>query len=475
MKLKFGNNRHSNTPIGKAGSIASKIGASVFFLIFGCMGTFFAVMFTLSLIRKEADWYLAFFLLVPAVFMFIGFGGLFMTWFGKEKQAKAAKAKNTTSSRFGAILFGLIFVGAGVAGTWFLLIRPLMFTLDATGWTETPCKIVDARVESHSDSDGTTYSVEITYEYEYNGKRHRSDRFRFMNVSSSGCRGKQAFVDKYKQAPNTVCYVDPDNPSEAVLQRNLSLFNLFGLLPLVFIAVGIWIMKSGIKGRFQSRGREWLPAIRDDGMEGSILLKPAFTPLKKLGVAIVFCLFWNGIISIFITEAVRGFTSGQPEWGLTLFMIPFVLVGIGTIVAVVYCALTLLNPKYLLMLMPEQLCPGTPCLIGWKAYGRSSRIQNLSLKLIGREEATYQRGTNTVTDKRNFFEQTLIETTDPGQIAKSETEFTIPADTMHSFEADNNKIVWLFELAGDIHRWPDVKHEYKFIIHPQPMTGEGLS
>ena len=475
MKFRFGNSRYSNTSGGKKDSIATKIGASVFFLIFGGMGTFFAVMLTMALIKKEAEWYLVFFLIIPAVFMFIGYGGLFMAWFGKERQAKATKAKNLKSRRNGLLLMGTIFFIAGLAFTWTLAVRPLLRSLDARGWSETPCQILSAKVKSHSDSDGTTYSVEISYKYEVNGRKYVGDRYDFIGVSSSGRHGKQAAVDKYKKAANPVCYVDPDDPSQAVLQRNFSLKNLIGLFPLIFVGVGIWLIICGMKSRSRSQGQGWLPTTREDNLEGSTLLKPTSGPVKKLVMAIVFCLFWNGIVSIFVTEAVKGFTSGHPEWCLTLFMIPFVAVGLGLLCWVIYQLLALFNPRYLLMLMPEQITPGTPCLIGWKAYGKVSRIQNLSLKLIGREEATYRRGTNTVTDKRSFFEKTLIDTTNPVEIAKSEAEFTIPADTMHSFEADNNKIVWLFELQGDIHRWPDVKHEYKFVINPQPVDQEDLS
>ena len=46
---------------------------------------------------------------------------------------------------------------------------------------------------------------------------------------------------------------------------------------------------------------------------------------------------------------------------------------------------------------------------------------------------------------------------------------------MHSFEADNNKIVWMIKLHADVPRWPDVKQDYKITVCPKPIEQEDLS
>ena len=43
---------------------------------------------------------------------------------------------------------------------------------------------------------------------------------------------------------------------------------------------------------------------------------------------------------------------------------------------------------------------------------------------------------------------------------------TIPADSMHSFEASNNKIIWAVKLHGDIAKWPDVNLEFPITVLP---------
>ena len=472
---------HTNK--NKPKSLISKIGASLFLLPFGAMGAFFAVMLILALIKKEAEWYLVFFLIIPLVFMGVGFGGVYAVWFSKETiKAKTPKAKRAKMGKRAGVVLGLIFVAAGLAGSYFLLVRPLMKIWQAKSWPETLCTIISAEVGSHSDDDGTTYSIDITYGYEFSGRSYRADRYDFIGGSSSGHRGKQAVVDRYKKAVNPVCYVNPKKPSEAVLQRELSVKNAIGLFPLIFVVAGAAVIIGVLKQK-KRKGMAWLPQSPSDDsgrhknpyhFAGNMLdagpspltLKPNTSPVAKLVGVLAFCLFWNGVVSVFVYQVVEGFRYGKPEWGLTLFMIPFLLVGLGTIGFVVYQILALFNPRYTLILQPGQLTPGTTGVIGWQVSGKASRIQHLSMTLTGREKATYQVGTNTRTAENTFFEMELVDSRDFSEIATGQMGFAIPSETMHSFEAGHNKIIWSINIHADIARWPDVKHRYKIIVSP---------
>ena len=86
----------------------------------------------------------------------------------------------------------------------------------------------------------------------------------------------------------------------------------------------------------------------------------------------------------------------------------------------------------------------------------------------GREQATYRRGTKTHTDTSTFFEMELYRTGNALDVASGEVGFVLPEDTMHSFEAQNNKIVWSLDLHGDIARWPDVKESFEIFVLPAP-------
>ncbi len=444
---------------------------SLFFSVFAGMGTFFIVVMIRELVQKEAEWTIIPFMLIPLIFILVGLGGIYGTWFFKRtKASKAAKAGKKMNQKNFLIMFGLAFFCIGSVFAYMLLIGPLLGIWKARNWVETPCRIVSAEVGVHDGDDGNTYSIDIVYEYTLNEKKYTADRYDFIGGSSSGYHGKQEVVDQYKNAENPVCYVNPERPSQAVLVRDLTIRNAVGLFPIPFVVIGAAVLIAGLRHRPKTGQAAWLPDSGDDIPDGQTFLTPDSTPLKKLLVVIAICLFWNGIVSVFLYLVVQGFKRDQPEWFLTIFLIPFVAVGLGLIVAIFYQLLALLNPRYRLVLQPEKLHPGTSGMINWQASGKAHRIRNLTVKLTGREEATYRVGTNTRTDKNTFFEMELLDTQDRYQIEAGSIGFVIPADTMHSFEADNNKIIWSLDVRGDIKFWPDVKQSYKIIISPKTVT-----
>jgi hypothetical protein len=117
------------------------------------------------------------------------------------------------------------------------------------------------------------------------------------------------------------------------------------------------------------------------------------------------------------------------------------------------------------------LTPGRPQLgdvlrLEWKITGRAARLGNLLIFLEGREEATYQRGTDTITEREVFATLDLVNTQNDWEIPQGGMELTLPSDSMHSFEADANKIIWEIKVAGEIVRWPDIDQNFPITIRP---------
>ena len=399
----------------------------------------------------------------------------------------ASKAGRSKRGKFVAYIFFSIFAIAGLVASFFFLVLPVKNVIAARSWVETPCRILSAQVKRHSGSDGTTYSVDISYQYEFNDKTFTGNRYSFMGGSSSGRSGKRAVVDEYRKAKNPVCFVNSDNPEQAVLAGGFQLTMLFGLIPLVFVVIGIGgvvgtIRKS--KRRIISKGAraaEWLPETKtaraDDNIyapagadsAGPVILRATSSRLAKLLFFILFAAIWNGVVSVFVVDIVRGFMKGRPQWGLAAFISIFVLVGLGVIIAVIHQFLALFNPKAKLTLSSAQIPLGSTAHLTWEILGRVNRISELAITLQAREECRYRRGTKTYTDKNTFFTFQLAQTTNPTQMSFGEVGFAVPAETMHSFTADNNKIIWSLKVAGDIKRWPDIKDEFDITITPRQV------
>jgi len=135
-------------------------------------------------------------------------------------------------------LFLFFFLIGGLITTLIGFI-PAYRMIRAQQWPAVPCRILSSNVGSHSDSDGTTYSIDIVYEYEAGGRVYESDRYDFMGGSSSGYRGKAAIVARHPPGSMAVCYVNPQRPEYAVLNRGFRPVMLMALVPFSFMIIGL--------------------------------------------------------------------------------------------------------------------------------------------------------------------------------------------------------------------------------------------
>ena len=403
----------------------------------------------------------------------------------RSRKAISNRGKPTTLGVVGLVGFLSVFTAMGLVFAWLLVIGPALRISAARNWPATPCTVLSSELETHS-GDGTTYSIEITYEYEYNGNRYTSDRYSFSSTgSSSGRKGKAKVVDAHPPGRETVCYVNPSDPQDAVLHRGFTADMWFGLIPLIFVAVGaggiIFTLRSWLRSRQQralalSRGAarqgdrdDYLPAF--DVGAGPATLKPRQGRWTKLLFSLLVAAFWNGIVSVFLAQVVKDFLAGDPEWFLTIFIIPFLAIGLGLIGWVFYNLLSLVNPRPMLTVSSSATPLGCVLDLAWDMTGRTQRIRDLRVTFEGEEQATYTRGTDTVTDNHTFAEILLFDTDRPLAMSHGSASVTVPANTMHSLEAPNNDIVWSIRFHGDVPRWPDVDERFGIVLLPAQGGG----
>jgi hypothetical protein len=383
-------------------------------------------------------------------------------------------------ARQGRFLIGCffgVFLIIGLLATLFLFVIPVVQVIGARNWRPTPCVILTSEVRTHRGSKGgETYSIDVTYEYTVEDQRRVSTRYQFMPGSSSGYGGKKAVVDRLPPGSTATCYVNRRDPSEAVLERGRTADLFYGLIPMIFALVG----GGGLFGVFiyKKKPRDPVPrpglsAPAPAGTSGGAALKPSASPGGRLGCSMVAALFWNGIVSVFFTEMISGWIHGKPDGCMTLFIIPFVLVGLGLIVLVGYCFLALFNPRPTLRVTPGSAALGDSVEVEWETSGNVDRVRGFTIVLEGREEATYRRGTSTSTDKSTFATIEVVRSSRGKDMRRGRVKLAIPADTMHSFRSSNNKFVWAFKVKGDIPRWPDVNEEFFFDVRPQPLPPGG--
>lgn len=423
---------------------------------------------------------------LPLVFVAIGGIGLVATWRRRRDRPTAMTSTAELPQKLAVWLpigLGAVFVAAGGAMLVFLSILPTARTLRAASWTPTPCTIVDSRVRSHQSDEGATYRVDVLYEYRAGGRTWRSNRFDYVPGASSGYDSKRRLVESYPEGLETTCFVDPGEPSRSVLRRGFGIRHLLGLAPLAFLVPGIGVLSwglgrrrrrlgSGVAPRGESHHAVATAAAAATFAGGPSVLEPRSSPLQKVLGAIVVMLFWNGIVGVFVWQAVESWRRGEPDWFLTLFVTPFVLVGLVLVGAVGYFALAAFNPRPTLTVSDAAPRLGDRLQVSWRLRGAVGRLRRLRITLEGREEATYRRGTDTRTERRTFARGLVLDTTHPLQMRQGSTSVEIPGDLVPSFEATSNTVAWLLKLEGDIPRWPDVGDEFPITVRPRRPGGD---
>lgn len=115
-------------------------------------------------------------------------------------------------------------------------------------WIETPCRIV---VNSIDDSELNQrgmpkYTLVLVYEYEIDGTSYSSDRYKRLSTEASDPRKLKGKLDAYPVGKETVCYVDPEDKSIAVLRKDTkaALYSIW--FPCLFVIGGLGMIATAI-------------------------------------------------------------------------------------------------------------------------------------------------------------------------------------------------------------------------------------
>ena len=411
-------------------------------------------------------------------FVMIGIG-LIVGGIKAPRVVMKSNAKSREASPF-VVVIALLFFGLAGLGIFAGVVLPKAWEwVSMRGWKENDAEVIWSRVASHSDSDGTTYSVDLFYRYAIGGKEYRSNRYSLTGGSSSGHGGKQAVVRAHPPGTALKVFVDPEKPWRAVVKREAGWGALFALFPLPFLAVGF----GGLWYYFKKRN-EGASVSRPRGGHAAAARACNLTPPVVAGEWIklgggrwgafifvtIFALFWNGVVSFGVRDAWSGLSNSSGigrifGGGLGLFMIPFVVIGIGFAGGALYCFAALFAPRYEVKIGDGRLVPGKSTSIQWRRAGGHGQPRNFLLLLVGREEATDSEGKNRSTAKSVFHERVLFEATVPLAMDQGRTDLAIPPDGVPTFHGEHGKIRWLVCIRATVPRLPDLNDEREITVN----------
>jgi hypothetical protein len=128
------------------------------------------------------------------------------------------------------------------------LIWPAHKIYQSRNWPEISCTIEDYQIEEagiHQSqfSPSVQYKKSILYSYRFNKQYYYSDRFSFFVELPNTYKSNPPKLPK-----SSTCFVNPQNPSEAVLSRNISFYTLLlSILPLGGLSACVYGTYRGLK------------------------------------------------------------------------------------------------------------------------------------------------------------------------------------------------------------------------------------
>src|SRR5690242_14706205 len=131
-----------------------------------------------------------------------------------------AISQSARGGRGCAVAFFSLFFFAGLGVAFPVLILPVYRVISTRNWKPTPCTILSSGVHTSRGEHNNTYSPQIRYRYRVGNQTYESEH----DWPMSGHYGNNDPVDlahRYRPRQQATCYVNPANPADAILSRDL--------------------------------------------------------------------------------------------------------------------------------------------------------------------------------------------------------------------------------------------------------------
>jgi hypothetical protein len=220
------------------------------------------------------------------------------------------------------ILFGMVFLGVGVGAGYFSA-RTLTRADAMRTWQATPAEVLSCDLNvSHGSKGGASYCVSAQYQYEVKGVRYTGNRVSLHSGSDNIGQFHQRTHAELKRCMDrkatTTCWVNPQNPADAILIRKPrpELLIFMQIFVLAFGGAGLSIVLAGLAGLLQPT-----PQAAEGFGQGQIRMRGA----SSHRVAGVLAAAWNGYVLWFVWKSFVVMAPETMPWYLWLLAVTGVI------------------------------------------------------------------------------------------------------------------------------------------------------
>jgi len=346
-------------------------------------------------------------------------------------------------------------------------------------WVNTPATIIHLELEK-----GETQKVVGKYRYTFGGKQYTSDRIALDTSSDNISNFHNELYQRLKKGFDAdqpvTCYVNPSDPSSAMLDRTLRSELVVFHIPFILgfglagfgVMIGAVFMNRSLRKR-AAKLKEFPEEpwkVREDWAAGEVVS----IHWQSLIVFTVFALFWNSVafpISILFFN-----DEDAPGW-VRLLILLFPLVGLFLIGRAVYEAIRFIRfGKSILRLAT------VPGVVGGELTGVVIVPENLRIQgpyrvaLSCVKQKTRQSGGESETSYVSLWEDTrLIDQTlsDKGGQKGVPVRFIIPSGEKPTDSENKDPITWKLTVEAKV-LGPDYKAEFEVPVFVTTDSQEGI-
>lgn len=233
-------------------------------------------------------------------------------------------------------LFALPFLGVGI-WAFISIVGTLVEWVDMQGWESVQAQVLSGGYSTHSGDDSDTYEAYGVYEYSYHGREYKNDRVMIGSGSDNVGDFQQDLGRKLERAAaqqvSVDAYVNPDNPSEAVISRDIR-WGMIGFKSIFMIVFGgfglgafVVLLRAPKEKDLTLPIYKESPWLANDDWQGGEIRSNAKSAMYFMWG---FTIFWNVIcapLSFLLYDEVREKGNYPALIGLL-----FPLVGMGLLV-----------------------------------------------------------------------------------------------------------------------------------------------
>lgn len=250
------------------------------------------------------------------------------------------------------IPLGCIFLAISVGAGW-LTKGTIKQAQEMRTWQATPGQVIACDLKVQRDSKNhTTYQVQASCRYHFKGVSYTTERVSlhrgFDNIGSYH-QHTHALLKRHQQAQSPMtCWVNPKNPSEAILFRRPRLEKMVfaQLFVLVFGTIGALFLLNGI-------GQLWHEKVANSAMGGvsRITMRGARTHRSTAAVALAI----NAYLGWFFWALTDIFQPDPLSW--YVWLLALVGVGLLAVAAFQICKVR----KFGISVFEMSPCPAVSC------------------------------------------------------------------------------------------------------------------